>query len=825
MAATTPDLGMTPRRPVRKLLLGLLGLVGCFLLILVMLPYVVSLDSIKGQIVAQIEAALQRKVDVGAVRLQLLSGLGAGLEDLIIYNPPGWQQPYFMKAGRLTVKVAWRPLLRRQVEITKMLLSDGEIIIERDAQGHLNFTDLAVSKAEPADLPPAQVHRSTSGGGARFGSHPLAGLFVSDMTLQNMQITFVDRMVVPGQEVITVVSNVQLHLTDVALGTPIPIDIMATLSADGSQSIRLLGSVGPIPENLAVESVPISVNLRITDVRLDKLMPYLGANFPLMQGGLGGDVKVEGSIERSLHINSTLSLTDAMLHERIMPGALKGLPTLTSTQDITVDLLTGQAELTDVEINVSSVRATIKGVVSTFTTTPQLDLQLATNTFTPGELLTQFPMLVSMLPTPTDLRGKIQLRATLKGTPHDLHSEAQIDLHEIALKSGFFNGGAQGAGGVLLETDQTNARVVTHVVNADPPRLHIDVRTQRLIFDQQGNNVPAPTPTPQSGPTAQTSPSKSRLPPMTLTGKVSIAEGRVRTLNFRQMMADLNLFKGILKTTQQMTLYGGSYQGAMQVDLTPSAPSYTLDAMFAGLDVGQVINDLTPTKNVLLGALDTDMRLSGQGFTWDVINKTLSGNGNGKITEAQLTTFNLLPKLVQLLQNVGGLAGLTIPNAWEHNPFRTIEGDWRLHQGKILTDHLRLRGEGIEVLLKGYVGLDQSIEYAGELFLPAKLIGLQGAPTLLRHDNAGRVILPFMVKGTVTAPQIAFDENALVDLAKEELVDTVRKRLGGKIGEIFGTPSAGDQQSQESDKIGDERGDRPKRPNLPEKILQELFRR
>lgn len=158
MAATTPDLGMTPRRPVRKLLLGLLGLVGCVLLILVMLPYIVSLDSIKGQIVAQIEAALQRKVDVGAVRLQLLSGLGAGLEDLIIYNPPGWQRPYFMKAGRLTVKIAWRPLLQRQVEITKMLLSDGEIIIERDAQGRLNVADLAAPKAAPAAPP---LHKST----------------------------------------------------------------------------------------------------------------------------------------------------------------------------------------------------------------------------------------------------------------------------------------------------------------------------------------------------------------------------------------------------------------------------------------------------------------------------------------------------------------------------------------------------------------------------------------------------------------------------------------------------------------------------------------
>src|SRR5919108_1626696 len=132
---------MTPQGLGRKLLLVLLGVVGCVLLVVLMLPHVVSLDSVRDQLVGQIEAALHRKVDVGAVRLHLLSGLGAGLEDLTIYNPPGWQQPYVLKAATLSIKVAWRPFLQRRLEITKMTLRDGEIIIERDPQGRLNVAD------------------------------------------------------------------------------------------------------------------------------------------------------------------------------------------------------------------------------------------------------------------------------------------------------------------------------------------------------------------------------------------------------------------------------------------------------------------------------------------------------------------------------------------------------------------------------------------------------------------------------------------------------------------------------------------------------------
>src|SRR5262245_53807782 len=100
---------MKPQGLGRKLLVVLLGLVVFVLLVVALLPYVVSLDSVRDQIVGRIEAALQRKVEVSAVRLQILSGLGAGLEDVTVYNPQGWEQPYVLKAATLSIKAAWRP--------------------------------------------------------------------------------------------------------------------------------------------------------------------------------------------------------------------------------------------------------------------------------------------------------------------------------------------------------------------------------------------------------------------------------------------------------------------------------------------------------------------------------------------------------------------------------------------------------------------------------------------------------------------------------------------------------------------------------------------
>jgi hypothetical protein len=131
----------------------------------------------------------------------------------------------------------------------------------------------------------------------------------------------------------------------------------------------------------------------------------------------------------------------------------------------------------------------------------------------------------------------------------------------------------------------------------------------------------------------------------------------------------------------------------------------------------------------------------------------------------------------------------------------------------------------MEALLQGSIGLDRSLDYTGNLFLPAQFVSRRGGPLLLRQDEAGRVIVPFTVQGMANAPRVALDANALGGGTKGEVVDALRKRLGGKIEELMGQPPAQDQPGQESEKTGPEAGDQPSRQRRPGKILQDLFRR
>lgn len=826
MPAATP---VSERRPHRRwwilaiLGLGLLSLVG----VLVLLPYVVSLERVRGPIIAQVEAALQRQVEVGAVHLQILSGLGVGLQDLTVYNPPGWQHPHVIKAGSLSVKIAWWPLLHRRLQITSLQLRNGQMILERDAQGRMNVGDLTAS---PSAVPPTSTAPLPKRQTSEPEQHPLARLLVSELALRGMDVTFVDRQIVPGQETTTTLGDVQLTVSDIAPGGPIPLVMTATWLTDRRENIRLRGTLGPIPASLTIEQVPFQLHLQAAEVLLSKLTPYVGAAFPPIQGRLGADLDIHGSLDHSVRLHGSLSLMQVEIRQAEGQGPPIPLPPLQSTYDFSVDFANHRAELTDIRATLAGLQTRLKGAIEQLMTKPRLDLQISTNTFAPGELLTQAPALRILLPAPLDLRGNVQLQATLKGSADDLRSEAHIELQEMILRSGALPSGPPEAGEVILETDQAQATLALHLVAAHPADLRLDARLQRGSVDYHSHTPaaagkavsPGSTP-PSSAP--QAPPTTALLPPVTLHGTVSIAEGRVQRARARQLGIEFSLRDGQLTSTQQMQLYAGSYEGKARVDLTQHEPTFALDGVVAGLDVGQALAELTPDRQTLRGVLSTDVHATGSGWAWEGIRQTLYAHGHAKITQATLRHLDPLPELVRSLQKLGERVGIIIDAQLDHDPFKTIESDWQIRQERIMTERLRLRGEGVEAVLDGSVGFDHSIDYTGKVFVPPKFVALRGRPSFLPQDNQGRLALPFTVKGTLMAPRVAVSEKALIGVVRQELLEKLRKRSGGRLEGLLGSPRSAEEPQRDPDQTQPESGDQPKRPNLPRRLLEEFLRR
>ena len=586
---------------------------------------------------------------------------------------------------------------------------------------------------------------------------------VSDIALDGVTITFVDQMVAPGQVVTSTVSEVRGHLRELSVKTPMPFDLAATMRADGTRKIRVRGTVGPIAENLDIAEAPIDATLQAADLPIAPLTPYLGQRFPLARGRLGVDVSVQGSWRGSVRIHGALSLADAALRDQRGREAASALPVLMSIQDLRLDLPSASVTRAEARVDLRSLQATLTGTVSDVRTTPTFDLQLTTNAFAPGELLRHVPLLASAVPTPVDLHGRVQLQAMLIGTFGKLRSEAHLEISHLALKSGSFNGDAQGGGGIALETDTAHMTLTTHLKEPQPPYIHMDLRAHRLVFDHRGTTAPVPALPPPSGPTTNTPPAHTRLSQVTLDGTVRIAEGESQHLSFQQLRADLALVQGRLTSTQQATLYGGSYQGMVQMNLAQAEPAYSWDARITDMHLGEAITAFTPANNLVDGVLTTHLRLAGHGWTWAGIRQTLRGDGTAKLTDARFTPPDGTPTLSREVTIRSPLGSMTTHIRLRRHAFNAVDATFHIGQGEVLSDHLRVSGRDIEILAKGYWGLwDQSIAYNGHLVLSGERAGEHGVLANFLRDAHGRLVVPFTLKGTVRDPTIVVEVQDLL---------------------------------------------------------------
>ena len=216
----------------RRILIAAAVVVAVLIGLLAALPRLLDLESLRRRILASAEASLHRKVEAGAIRLQIFSGLGAGLENLVVHNPPGWESPDLLTAKRISVKVAFLPLLSRRVEVKRIVLDSPALTIERAPTGALSVDDLM--KPSP-----------DASAGAAPPASSAAAFLVSRLVLERGAVRFVDRKVSPGRTVTTAVEELRGEIADVGGSAPARFDLSARFLASSGSNLSLRGTFGP----------------------------------------------------------------------------------------------------------------------------------------------------------------------------------------------------------------------------------------------------------------------------------------------------------------------------------------------------------------------------------------------------------------------------------------------------------------------------------------------------------------------------------------------------------------------------------------------------
>src|ERR1700758_124883 len=106
----------------RKIIYIAGGIVVVLLLMVILLPFVIDANRFRPEIESSLNTALNRKVDIGNIRLSILSG-GVTVENIAISDDPAFNNGPFLKAKSLTVNVEMLPLIfSRAIRITGLTI-------------------------------------------------------------------------------------------------------------------------------------------------------------------------------------------------------------------------------------------------------------------------------------------------------------------------------------------------------------------------------------------------------------------------------------------------------------------------------------------------------------------------------------------------------------------------------------------------------------------------------------------------------------------------------------------------------------------------------
>ena len=283
----------------------------------VFLPGLMDINAYRGEILATLQQSLNRTVNFSSGEFTWHFGPSFEFKDVTVKELDGSGD--FLKAERLTVRLALLPLLEKKIALKNLNLNGAEIRLSRDSQGRMNIDDLLKPSGEST---PVRFHKVQ----VRHGT-----VKWHDMMIQKEGFQAVAR-------------NISLDLEHMARGSKGSIKLFCEVPAISgpAATLSLNGSVRLAPEKRPLSESDLNATVDLKQAEIGRFWPYFGRFIPfassggrldvassfkgrIREFGAKGKVVISGAsvvwprvfhytvAPRSLHLNYDMRLTPAMI--------------------------------------------------------------------------------------------------------------------------------------------------------------------------------------------------------------------------------------------------------------------------------------------------------------------------------------------------------------------------------------------------------------------------------------------------------------------------------------------------------------------------------
>ena len=256
-------------------------------------------DRYRPQLVAQLEGALGRPVDLERVSLGWKQGIAVELRGLAIHADASRRQPPVLAAKSVQALVRLMPLLQRDVQVASVILQGPSVRVTRDAQGRTDLMGLAAAAGPAGGSGTAQV------GDAQVTFN------VASLRIENGIVDWTDDAARPPRHVR--LEQLNATLSNIAPGRPMTVEASGALGAQ-TPNLQLRARV-VLPDQSSPGRAE-DVTVEIKGIPLEDFVPAGAPGAPRLAGLFSAALDVELPTFDPAQLASTLAVAGRLQLEQ-----------------------------------------------------------------------------------------------------------------------------------------------------------------------------------------------------------------------------------------------------------------------------------------------------------------------------------------------------------------------------------------------------------------------------------------------------------------------------------------------------------------------------
>lgn len=792
----------------------LMGIVAGIIILLVLASVVVKIvftkEKLLSMLVPKIETALKRKVEIGDINVSIWGGLGVDVKGMKVLNPSGFVQEELFKFDKLSIRVKFMPLLRKRIEVKKLILINPVINLEKNKEGISNFSDIIQSSGGKIVLPAAFDQMEIKDGTISYVDDKEGTSIVLHKFEEIAKLALDEKMENAQATGKITVAQIELNLPsykgtlppltfflehDVNLNMPGDwLDIASLKIGIAKISMEVKGKV----ENLS--TIPIlSLTAQSNDIPISDLLASVPKeeSSPLNKLTTSGSLKIAASFQGAI--------------KGELPPQVQGKIGL---QNVKVDFIGvpepfnmpyGELNFNNKSLNFSTSQAKLGQA--------PLELKLVVDNFSDPNLTSELKAKLNLailsefvrMPEKTSLTGEANINVKAYGKikqstgtigPERMNFSGQMQLSKVEASTPAlgvpvkdlnadisFQKGDVDISSLSMSLGKSSLNLQGKLYEAIPyfvfkaeekPLFNFNLNSPLMNLDEifpesQATNVTGGQKKEMEG--KDTSAGVVPLPDINVEGQISIQKAIFRKIELTDLSAKLVVTDGILRLDNIVTkVYSGSVGGKVSCDLNKMDHiPYNIDLTANQIEANDFLSRFTAFNNHLFGKLNMNANFSGNGNQLPDIQKSLAGNGTVNFADGKLVNWEILDKVASFLKI----------DSFKEQQIKTLRNTFRIADSRVWFDDFSAITKDGDFKLLGSVGLDGSLDYKLNAVLSPELstrFDALGDLSQYLKNEQGRVVLDIKITGLAKNPEFALDTSKPEEKFKQQMKEKAQEQ-------------------------------------------------